>query len=655
MSKITQQTFISQTILLGFFNRIGFRESLCALQLRLPPIPYYWVVAGMLSQKLVFLCQKIEAVDVAPGFKQVAPLTWLLWITSMRDSLSHRHPWVYRAKKSIPYSNGNCTWNEGIVVGNEDGEALTADVGVGDEDAYVYIMGRCIWESQSGAALSRILHDDFLRFPYNENSTKFEYLAIDGTWTAAFLLSNLKMLFPSVFSEGNLIYNKFLNSWYVLLCQAFDPVVHIALSNSKSLYKDTTWSVQDFYNIPPKYLNKSDQLISYASKSHPEYAPNGNDQFIVFSFNTNTLAVKKLDNLTYIYHPHFVQIDLMTHKLISQYRSFKDDVGENKHYKLRRRHILSPIRDNIAAEMGVLPADDHHRETKGDTGASSAIVAPEAKEAPDELSTQKKKPVDEKHSGYDKTVEKGPSHGAIAVSDIALGISAMNGHVTENTNDCNHKGGIATLLCHKSKQVSTKKIESQDSSSPQKAEANKASSSSQDSGANTGQTFQEKHLEKTIDHTTVHDIAVKVETTKGWFMITVKPKWSPQGAAQFLSLVASGFYENIAIFRVLPGFVAQFGINGNPKIQKAYGSSIPDDPPAHVSNALGTLSFAAHGPNTRSTQVFFNTMDNARLDAMNFQPFAVVEKKGIPIITSFFENMGKRLIKVGFFKRATHI
>jgi cyclophilin family peptidyl-prolyl cis-trans isomerase len=124
-------------------------------------------------------------------------------------------------------------------------------------------------------------------------------------------------------------------------------------------------------------------------------------------------------------------------------------------------------------------------------------------------------------------------------------------------------------------------------------------------------------------------------------MITVKPKWSPQGAAQFLSLVASGFYENIAIFRVLPGFVAQFGINGNPKIQKAYGSSIPDDPPAHVSNALGTLSFAAHGPNTRSTQVFFNTMDNARLDAMNFQPFAVVEKKGLPIITSFFGGYGE--------------
>ena len=138
------------------------------------------------------------------------------------------------------------------------------------------------------------------------------------------------------------------------------------------------------------------------------------------------------------------------------------------------------------------------------------------------------------------------------------------------------------------------------------------------SSANTGQTFQEKHLEKAIDHTTVHDIAVKVETTKGWFMITVKPKWSPQGAAQFLSLVASGFYENVAIFRVLPGFVAQFGINGNPKIQKAYGTSIPDDPPAHISNALGTMSFAAHGPNTRSTQVFFNTMNNARLDSMNF-------------------------------------
>ena len=111
-----------------------------------PPIPYYWVVAGMLSQKLVFLCQKIEAVDVAPGFKQVATDVVVVDNFDERQFVAPSS-WVYRAK-SIPYSNGNCTWNEGIVVGNEDGEALTADVGVGGEEAYVYIMGRCIWESQ---------------------------------------------------------------------------------------------------------------------------------------------------------------------------------------------------------------------------------------------------------------------------------------------------------------------------------------------------------------------------------------------------------------------------------------------------------------------------------------------------------------------------
>ena len=180
----------------------------------------------------------------------------------------------------------------------------------------------------------------------------------------------------------------------------------------------------------------------------------------------------------------------------------------------------------------MLPADHHHRETKGDTGASSAIVAPEAKKAHDQF-LHKRKNLSMKSTVAMTKMWKRSITWCNPVSDIALGISAMNGHVTENTNDCNHKGGIATLLCHKSKQVSTKKIENQDSSSPQKAEGNKASSSSQDSGANTGQTFQEKHLEKTIDHTEVHDIAVKIETTKGWFMITVKPKWSPQGAAQF--------------------------------------------------------------------------------------------------------------------------
>ena len=99
----------------------------------------------------------------------------------------------------------------------------------------------------------------------------------------------------------------------------------------------------------------------------------------------------------------------------------------------------------------MLPADNHHREAKGETASSLASVAPGAKKVPEKIPTQKSMHSDEKNNVDAKITEKGPSHGTISVSDIALGISAMNGHVTENTNDCDHKGGIATLWCHKSK------------------------------------------------------------------------------------------------------------------------------------------------------------------------------------------------------------
>ena len=131
------------------------------------------------------------------------------------------------------------------------------------------------------------------------------------------------------------------------------------------------------------------------------------------------------------------------------------------------------------------------------------------------------------------------------------------------------------------------------------------------------------------------DVVINVETTKGTFEVTVKPSWSPRGAAQFLALARKGFYDGCSVFRVVRGFVAQFGISGDPVVQHKYAlASIPDDPPKPgVSNRFGTLSFASHGANSRGTQVFFNLMNNARLDGMGFTPFAVVApaKMGVPV------------------------
>lgn len=140
------------------------------------------------------------------------------------------------------------------------------------------------------------------------------------------------------------------------------------------------------------------------------------------------------------------------------------------------------------------------------------------------------------------------------------------------------------------------------------------------------------------------DVTVIMETSKGMINVTVKPSWAPLGAARFLALSRSGFYDGCRIFRVVRGFVAQFGLNADPHIQRKYWmSSIQDDPPVpNVSNRLGTLSFAAHGANSRSTQVFFNLMDNAQLDGMGFTPFAVVPPDHMEVPISFNAKYGEQ-------------
>lgn len=119
---------------------------------------------------------------------------------------------------------------------------------------------------------------------------------------------------------------------------------------------------------------------------------------------------------------------------------------------------------------------------------------------------------------------------------------------------------------------------------------------------------------------------VKLDTTKGDVVILVHRDWSPLGADHFYELVKMGFYDHNGFFRVIKGFVVQFGMNGDPKVNKSWSEiTIKDDPPK-VSNKTGSVVFAKTGePNSRTTQVFINLGDNsASLDAQGFTPFGEV-------------------------------
>ena len=118
----------------------------------------------------------------------------------------------------------------------------------------------------------------------------------------------------------------------------------------------------------------------------------------------------------------------------------------------------------------------------------------------------------------------------------------------------------------------------------------------------------------------------KYPKSKGSITIVTHPEWAPLGVQRFYDLVEADFYRWNAIFRVVDDFVAQFGINGDPEIQKEASQVVLHDEPVMHTNAFGTLSFATSGPNTRSTQLFFNINKegNSFLDKKGFAPFAEV-------------------------------
>src|SRR5437016_13196174 len=119
----------------------------------------------------------------------------------------------------------------------------------------------------------------------------------------------------------------------------------------------------------------------------------------------------------------------------------------------------------------------------------------------------------------------------------------------------------------------------------------------------------------------------RLSTTQGDVVILVHRAWAPHGADRFYNLVRSGFYDGVRFFRVIPGFMAQFGIHGDTGVTAAGRvRTIPDDPVLH-NNLRGMVTYATAGPGTLTTQIFINYRDNIRLDASGFAPFGQVVER----------------------------
>ena len=132
----------------------------------------------------------------------------------------------------------------------------------------------------------------------------------------------------------------------------------------------------------------------------------------------------------------------------------------------------------------------------------------------------------------------------------------------------------------------------------------------------------------------------KFDTSKGTFEIQVHRDWAPTGADRFYNLVKNGFFDNTRFFRVVSGFMVQFGLNGDPSVSAQWRQARIRDDQVKQSNTRGMVTFATAGPNTRTTQVFINFGDNNRLDGMGFAPFGQVVT-GMNVVDALYSGYGE--------------
>jgi peptidyl-prolyl cis-trans isomerase A (cyclophilin A) len=136
---------------------------------------------------------------------------------------------------------------------------------------------------------------------------------------------------------------------------------------------------------------------------------------------------------------------------------------------------------------------------------------------------------------------------------------------------------------------------------------------------------------------------VTFDTTVGAFSVGCERAWAPNGVDRFYNLVKIGFFDDVAFFRAVPGFVVQFGIHGDPNVSRVWRDAniAPDE--VKTSNKRGYLTFAMAGrPDTRSTQLFFNFGDNSRLDKMGFAAVCLVEGEGMKTVDKIYQGYGEK-------------
>ena len=132
----------------------------------------------------------------------------------------------------------------------------------------------------------------------------------------------------------------------------------------------------------------------------------------------------------------------------------------------------------------------------------------------------------------------------------------------------------------------------------------------------------------------------KFDTSKGVFVVEVRRDSAPVGADRFFNLVKNGYFDNTRFFRVISGFMVQFGINGDPRINAQWREARMKDDAVKQSNKRGFITFATAGPNSRTTQVFINFGDNARLDGSGFAPFGQVST-GMNVVNQLYSDYGE--------------
>jgi cyclophilin family peptidyl-prolyl cis-trans isomerase len=145
-----------------------------------------------------------------------------------------------------------------------------------------------------------------------------------------------------------------------------------------------------------------------------------------------------------------------------------------------------------------------------------------------------------------------------------------------------------------------------------------------------------------VDRRAPEQFRVRLDTTRGVIVLACTRAWAPRGADRFYTLVTSGYYDDSALFRVVRGKWAQFGINGTPSVAQAWRTrTLPDDPFVGTSNVKGTVAFAFATANGRTTQVFFNLVDNSATH--DKEPFVVFGRvvEGLDVMDGLYDGYGE--------------